>query len=112
MLEVASIFRAPTIVRWPGKVPPGSLQNGIITGLDWFPTFVAAAGDPNIIDERKKGERPQMRQGTAGDRQGLALRPSAQMSSMENAAKDLGIQRRRLDGRRVAAIDDYLGNSA
>lgn len=39
------------MVRWPGKVPPGSLQNGIITGLEWFPTFVAAAGDPNIIDE-------------------------------------------------------------
>ena len=41
----------PAILRWPGKVPAGKVENGIISGLDWFPTFVAAAGDPNIIDE-------------------------------------------------------------
>ena len=49
-------FRAPAIVRWPGKVPAGKVENGIISGLDWFPTFVAAAGDPNIVDELKQGQ--------------------------------------------------------
>jgi arylsulfatase len=44
-------FRAPTIIRWPGKVPAGKVENGIISGLDWFPTFVAAAGNPNIVEE-------------------------------------------------------------
>ena len=39
-------FRVPAIIRWPGKVPAGKVENGIISGLDWFPTFVAAAGDP------------------------------------------------------------------
>jgi arylsulfatase A-like enzyme len=50
-------FRAPAILRWPGKVPAGKVENGIISGLDWFPTFVAAAGDPNIVDELKQGKK-------------------------------------------------------
>jgi arylsulfatase A-like enzyme len=50
-------FRAPAMVRWPGKVPAGKVENGIISGLDWFPTLVAAAGNPNIIEELKKGKQ-------------------------------------------------------
>src|SRR5215470_3183559 len=50
-------FRAPMIIRWPGHVPAGKVQNGIVSGLDWFPTFVAAAGNPNIADELKKGKQ-------------------------------------------------------
>ena len=50
-------FRVPAIIRWPGKVPAGKVENGIISGLDWFPTFVAAAGNPNIIEELKKGKQ-------------------------------------------------------
>jgi len=50
-------FRAPCIIRWPGKVPAGKVENGIVSGLDWFPTFVAAAGNPNIVDELKKGKK-------------------------------------------------------
>ena len=49
-------FRAPCILRWPGKVPAGKVENGIMSGLDWFPTFVAAAGNPNIVDELKAGQ--------------------------------------------------------
>jgi arylsulfatase A-like enzyme len=49
-------FRAPCILSWPGKVPSDSIQNGIFSGLDWFPTFVAAAGDPNIGAELLKGK--------------------------------------------------------
>ena len=50
-------FRCPAIIRWPGHVPAGKVENGIISGLDWFPTFVAAAGDSNIIDELLKGKQ-------------------------------------------------------
>ncbi len=50
-------FRAPAIIRWPGKVPAGKVENQIVSGLDWFPTFVAAAGNPNIADELKKGKQ-------------------------------------------------------
>jgi arylsulfatase len=50
-------FRAPMIIRWPEKVPAGKVENGIISGLDWFPTFVAAAGNPDIVEELKKGKK-------------------------------------------------------
>ena len=49
-------FRVPAIIRWPGKVPADTVQNGIFSGLDWLPTFVAAAGNPNIVDELLKGK--------------------------------------------------------
>jgi len=50
-------FRAPAMVRWPGHVPAGKIENGIMSGLDWFPTLVAAAGNPNIVQELKKGKQ-------------------------------------------------------
>ena len=49
-------FRCPAMIRWPGHVPAGTVENGIISGLDWFPTFVAAAGNPNIKEELLKGK--------------------------------------------------------
>jgi arylsulfatase len=49
-------FRVPAIIRWPGKVPAGKVENGLISGLDWYPTLVAAAGNPNIAAELKKGK--------------------------------------------------------
>src|SRR5262245_11788872 len=48
-------FRVPCIIRWPGQIKPGTVENGIFSGLDWFPTLMAAAGNPNITDELLKG---------------------------------------------------------
>jgi arylsulfatase A-like enzyme len=50
-------FRVPAILRWPGHVQAGKVENGIFSGLDWFPTFVAAAGDPNIAEELMAGKQ-------------------------------------------------------
>jgi arylsulfatase A-like enzyme len=50
-------FRVPAMVRWPGHVPAGKVENGIFSGLDWFPTLVAAAGDTNIVAELKQGKQ-------------------------------------------------------
>lgn len=50
-------MRVPMIVRWPGKVPAGKVENGMMSGLDWFPTLLAAAGDTAIADELKKGKQ-------------------------------------------------------
>jgi arylsulfatase A-like enzyme len=50
-------FRVPAIIRWPGKVPTNTVANGIMSGMDWFPTLVAAAGNPNITDELLKGKQ-------------------------------------------------------
>ena len=36
-------FRVPMLLRWPGKVPAGKIENQIVSGLDWFPTLVSAA---------------------------------------------------------------------
>jgi arylsulfatase len=48
-------FRVPAIIRWPGKIEPGSVANDIVSGLDWFPTLLAAAGDTNIKDRLLQG---------------------------------------------------------
>lgn len=50
-------FRAPCIVRWPGQVPAGKVENGLMASLDWFPTFVAAAGNSDIVEELKNGKK-------------------------------------------------------
>jgi arylsulfatase len=48
-------FRVPEMVRWPGKVPAGVVSNEIIQHHDWLPTFLAAAGEPDIVDKLKQG---------------------------------------------------------
>ena len=48
-------FRVPAIIRWPGHVKPGTVENGIISGLDWLPTLAAAAGTPDITNQLLKG---------------------------------------------------------
>jgi arylsulfatase A-like enzyme len=50
-------FRSPCIARWPGKIKPGTIENGIFSSQDWFPTFVAAAGNPNIAAELLTGKQ-------------------------------------------------------
>jgi arylsulfatase len=50
-------FRVPCIARWPGHIPAGTVQNGLMSGLDWFPTFVAAAGNPDITEQLLKGAK-------------------------------------------------------
>ena len=48
-------FRVPMLVRWPGRIAPGSVSNGIVQHHDWFPTFLAMAGEPDIVEKCKKG---------------------------------------------------------
>jgi arylsulfatase len=48
-------FRVPAIVRWPGRVPAGEVTNGLFSGLDWFPTLLAAVGDTTVKDRLLKG---------------------------------------------------------
>ncbi|HTO07514.1 MAG TPA: arylsulfatase [Myxococcota bacterium] len=48
-------YRVPAMVRWPGKIKPGSVSNEIVSHLDWLPTFVAMAGDAKVKDELLKG---------------------------------------------------------
>ncbi len=50
-------FRVPAIVRWPGHVPAGKIENSIMSGLDWFPTLVSIAGNPSITNELLAGKQ-------------------------------------------------------
>ncbi len=48
-------WRVPAMVRWPGKIKPESVTNEIVHHMDWLPTFLAAAGEPDIKEKLKKG---------------------------------------------------------
>jgi arylsulfatase len=49
-------WRVPAFVRWPGKIEPGTVTNGIAHHMDWLPTFLAAAGEPDIKEKLLKGD--------------------------------------------------------
>jgi arylsulfatase len=48
-------FRVPAFVRWPARLPKGKVLNGIVSHQDWLPTFLAAAGEPRIVEKLKAG---------------------------------------------------------
>ncbi len=48
-------YRVPAMVRWPGKIPAGSVSNDIVSHLDWLPTFAEMAGAASIKEDLKKG---------------------------------------------------------
>lgn len=50
-------WRVPAMVRWPGEIKAGSISNEIMHHMDWFPTFVAAAGDDSVKEKLLKGEK-------------------------------------------------------
>jgi arylsulfatase len=50
-------WRVPAFVRWPGKIPAGTVLNDIVSHQDWLPTLLAAAGDSDINDKLAKGHK-------------------------------------------------------
>ncbi|BBU29649.1 arylsulfatase [Burkholderia sp. THE68] len=48
-------FRVPALVRWPGHIKPGAISGEIFSGMDWFPTLLAAAGDTTVKDRLLRG---------------------------------------------------------
>jgi arylsulfatase len=48
-------YQVPCLVRWPGKIKPGTVSNEMVAHHDWLPTFLAIAGDPDIKDKLLKG---------------------------------------------------------
>ncbi len=49
-------YRVPAMVRWPGKIPAGQVSNEIMSHLDWVPTLMAAAGEPDIASKLRDGQ--------------------------------------------------------
>ncbi|NOR87029.1 MAG: sulfatase-like hydrolase/transferase [Bacteroidales bacterium] len=48
-------WRVPAMVRWPKNIEAGSVSNEIISGMDWMPTFLAAAGQDDVKEKLLKG---------------------------------------------------------
>jgi arylsulfatase len=48
-------FRVPMLVRWPGRIAAGAISNEIMQHHDWLPTFMAMAGDPDVVNKLKQG---------------------------------------------------------
>ncbi len=50
-------WRVPAMVRWPGRIPAGSVSNEIVHHMDWLPTFAAAAGNDSVKEDLLDGEK-------------------------------------------------------
>ena len=50
-------YRVPALVRWPGRIPAGRVSTEIMSHLDWMPTLVAAAGEPELKEKLLRGTR-------------------------------------------------------
>jgi len=48
-------YRVPAIIKWPGHVPADTVSNGIMSGLDWFPTLTSMAGNPKVTEQLLNG---------------------------------------------------------
>jgi arylsulfatase A-like enzyme len=48
-------WRVPAFVRWPAKFKAGTVLNGIVALQDWLPTFLSAAGVPDIKEKLVEG---------------------------------------------------------
>ena len=48
-------WRVPAMVRWPGHIKAGTWSNEIMHHMDWLPTFLAIAGEPDVKAKLKTG---------------------------------------------------------
>lgn len=49
--------RVPLMIRWPGKIPAGTVLSGIQTHMDIYASLAAAAGEPNVVEKVKKEQK-------------------------------------------------------
>ena len=43
------------MIRWPGVIEPGTIENGLFAHEDMLPTLLAAAGEPDVKEKLKAG---------------------------------------------------------
>ena len=48
-------YRVPCMLKWPGHIPASTVNNDIVSALDWMPTILAAAGVPDVKEQLLKG---------------------------------------------------------
>lgn len=50
-------YRVPAMIKWPGVIKPGTVNNEIGAHEDMLATFVSAAGDKTVKEDLKKGRK-------------------------------------------------------
>jgi arylsulfatase A-like enzyme len=50
-------YRSPAVIRWPGKIKPGTVYTEQFAALDWMPTLVEAAGGPKGMELKARSRR-------------------------------------------------------
>jgi arylsulfatase len=50
-------YRVPCMIRWPGVIKPGTINNNIGAHEDMLPTILAAVGDLNVKEDLLKGKK-------------------------------------------------------
>jgi arylsulfatase A-like enzyme len=50
-------YRVPAMIRWPGVIKPGTINNDIGAHEDMLPTLMAATGDTTVTDDLLKGRK-------------------------------------------------------
>jgi len=48
-------YRVPTLIKWPGTIKPGTVNNDIFSHMDMLPTIMAAVGVPDVKEQLMKG---------------------------------------------------------
>ena len=91
-------FRVPAMIRWPGQIKPGKVSNEMFSGLDWFPTLLAAAGDAEVKDKLLKGWQPAGKTIQESSRRLQPARLPHGQDAEERAHGFLLFQRRRRSG--------------
>ena len=102
-------YRVPAMVRWPGHIKAGTVDNDIVSHLDWMPTLLAAAGVPDVKEQLLKGMK-------VGDTtfkvhlDGYNLLPLLTGQTTEESAQGVLLLRRR--GRPELACATTTGSSS
>jgi len=50
-------YRVPAMVKFPGKIKPGTVSNDIMSHLDWLPTVMGMVGEPKVKEQLLKGTK-------------------------------------------------------
>ena len=106
-------YRVPAMVRWPGHIPAGEVLNGIVSHNDWFVTFLAAAGDPDIQDELQGRRRPERHDLQGPPRRAQPARLHHRCGRRESAtALLLRVRRRRPHGAAFRQLEGRVPRTA
>lgn len=85
-------FRTPLMVRWPGVVKPGSVNNDMVLNLDFAPTFLDVAGNQIPDDMQGESLAPLLRGETPADWRDAVYYHYYEFPGPHSVAKHYGVR--------------------